>query len=515
MSADPFSYAKMTSPSSISTLLSAMDNITTTVAPKASDENSPSATVHQMRLLLTVTHLLLVSLGTINLVVVFVIAVKPYMRSITNVYMVSLCLADFMYLANLVLVAATQLNNKSWPFGQLLCTFYHGTETTGKYASVMFVVLLAADRYCAMCRPSICARYRNYKVALALTCLAWTLAVAASFPLFAIAEVVMLRFRSVENVHKLCIAKWPNSDAARWYITFSSILIFAIPLGLIIFFYYHILNKLRAAVKSNKRMRRSSSSRAPYHRVTRLVLWVVIFHVMCWSPFWTFNLFSSILRLRISTQFDRIVVNVIHLFPYMNCALNPLVYAVNAENFRRAFRSLFCCAQTSNTTIVKDEAQFGPATTARQTLTSAFNNSSERLLSIHSGQTALAQRYGASTMLNGSVFLPHSDTTPLPTPPSKPKEPTVPECDELPPELQDCTKHSSVVRFVNETTEDLVFPIAVNRRVSSVNLSVSKVGDSTATTITHNGLSPRLLPQTRSNLSLNRKMSGSSDEVFM
>lgn len=60
------------------------------------------------------------------------------------------------------------------------------------------------------------------------------------------------------------------------------------------------------------------------------------------SPFWLFNLFSSIFRLRISTQFDRIVINIIHLFPYINCALNPLLYAAQAENFRRAFKSLFC-----------------------------------------------------------------------------------------------------------------------------------------------------------------------------
>uniref|UniRef100_A0A915EPQ6 G-protein coupled receptors family 1 profile domain-containing protein n=1 Tax=Ditylenchus dipsaci TaxID=166011 RepID=A0A915EPQ6_9BILA len=126
------------------------------------------------------------------------------------------------------------------------------------------------------------------------------------------------------------------------YITFSSILIFALPLVLIVIFYYHIINKLREAVKNCKRMRRGASSRAPYQRVTKVVLWVVIFHVICWSPFWLFNLFSSIFRLRISTQFDRIVVNIIHLFPYVNCALNPMLYAVNAENFRTAFRSLFC-----------------------------------------------------------------------------------------------------------------------------------------------------------------------------
>lgn len=45
--------------------------------------------------------------------------------------MLSLCLADFIYLTNLLLVAATQLNDKSWPFGSIMCSIYHGTETTG------------------------------------------------------------------------------------------------------------------------------------------------------------------------------------------------------------------------------------------------------------------------------------------------------------------------------------------------------------------------------------------------
>jgi hypothetical protein len=121
-------------------------------------------------------------------------------------------MADFIYLANLILVAATQLNNKSWPFGQLLCTLYHGTESTGKYASVMFVVLLAADRYCAMCRPNFCARYRNYKVALGLSVMAWAFALTAAFPLFAYSEDI----KEMRRGQTLCIIKWPSSESARW-----------------------------------------------------------------------------------------------------------------------------------------------------------------------------------------------------------------------------------------------------------------------------------------------------------
>lgn len=181
----------------------------------------------------------------------------------------------------------------------------------GKYASVMFVVLLAVDRYFAMCKSHWCSRYRTYRIAIGISIVAWFLSIFAATPLYAFSEVVLLRYRFVDKVQKLCIAKWPSSEAAKYYITFSSVLIFALPLALIVFCYYHIINKLREALKGSKRLRRTSSSRAPYHRVTRLVLWVVVFHVICWSPFWLFNVFSSVFGLRISTQFDRIVINVL------------------------------------------------------------------------------------------------------------------------------------------------------------------------------------------------------------
>ncbi|GMT33364.1 hypothetical protein PFISCL1PPCAC_24661 [Pristionchus fissidentatus] len=314
---------------------------------------------HTLRLALTVTHLSLVCIGTVNLLVIVLILLRPrYMRSITNVYMIGLCLADFIYLTNLTLVAATQLSDKSWPFGSMICTLYHGTETTGKYASVLFVVLLAADRYCAMCRANWCARYRNYQTAIFLSVVAWIIAFLFALPLYTYASQVYVRFKESGATVIYCIANWPSSDSARWYISISSICLFAAPMVFIIYFYYHILIKLREAVKGSKRLQRSSSTRAPYQRVTNLVLWVVIFHVICWSPFWLFNLFSSIFKTRITTHFERIVVNILHLFPYVNCALNPLLYAAHAENFRLACRSLFGCALPEDANVRSEKSKY-------------------------------------------------------------------------------------------------------------------------------------------------------------
>ncbi|VDM14689.1 unnamed protein product, partial [Wuchereria bancrofti] len=132
-----------------------------------------------------------------------------------------------------------------------MCTLYHGTETTGKYASVIFVVLLAADRYCAMCCPMLCARYRNYCIAVSTSVIAWIIAFSAAIPLFLYSEVIELQTYRTEELNKsVCIAKWPSLTSARWYITFSSILIYAVPLALMTYFNYNVLKKLRKALNN-------------------------------------------------------------------------------------------------------------------------------------------------------------------------------------------------------------------------------------------------------------------------
>ncbi|CAB3400125.1 unnamed protein product [Caenorhabditis bovis] len=303
---------------------------------------------------------MLVALGSVNLVVILLIITRPYLRSITNVYMIGLCLADFIYLADLILVAATSLNGKSWPFGVTVCHLFHGTEATGKYASVLFVVLLAADRYIAMCKSDLCGRYRTYRTAILLSGLAWIAALICSLPLYVYANEVKVRIRSknatdmVENNHTLCIAHWPSPPHAQWYISVCSLMIFILP-GLVIFYcYYHVFCKLREAAKGSRRLHRSKT-RSSYQRVTRSVQRVVLFHLLCWSPFWLFNLFSAIFRVRITTQLMRIIVNIIHLFPYVNCALNPVLYAYRAENFRIAFKSLFFCSRRNRAIPVPED----------------------------------------------------------------------------------------------------------------------------------------------------------------
>lgn len=110
---------------------------TTPMIPTASPSTT-SMVHHPIKLVVTSVQLLLVLIGTINLLVIYVIISRPVIRSITNVYLACLCISNFIYLSNLTFVVATQLNEKSWPFGSFLCTTYHSMESTGKATTKCF-----------------------------------------------------------------------------------------------------------------------------------------------------------------------------------------------------------------------------------------------------------------------------------------------------------------------------------------------------------------------------------------
>ena len=66
--------------------------VAATAAPTRAPHVGEAASLYHMRLFLTVVHLLLVTLGTANLLIVFLVATRPYMRTVTNIYITSLCI---------------------------------------------------------------------------------------------------------------------------------------------------------------------------------------------------------------------------------------------------------------------------------------------------------------------------------------------------------------------------------------------------------------------------------------
>lgn len=66
------------------------------------------------------------------------------------------------------------------------------------------------------------------------------------------------------------------------FILYSLILGFALPLSLILVFYYLVIKKLQTVGPKNK----SKDKKRSHRKVTRLVLTVITVYIFCWSPYW-------------------------------------------------------------------------------------------------------------------------------------------------------------------------------------------------------------------------------------
>lgn len=98
---------------------------------------------------------------------------------------------------------------------------------------------------------------------------------------------------------KSCNIMWPSSKSSinnnstldedgiieadgSTFTLYTFTLGFAIPLCLILIFYYLVLRKLRTVGPKTK----SKEKKRSHRKVTKLVLTVIAVYILCWTPYW-------------------------------------------------------------------------------------------------------------------------------------------------------------------------------------------------------------------------------------
>lgn len=85
----------------------------------------------------------------------------------------------------------------------------------------------------------------------------------------------------------------------------------------------------------------STKRKRSERKVTRMVSIVVAVFVLCWLPFYVFNLTSVIGSIRptsaVKSAFDFVVV-----LGYTNSCANPILYAFLSDNFKKSFQNVLC-----------------------------------------------------------------------------------------------------------------------------------------------------------------------------
>ncbi|KAK0051820.1 somatostatin receptor type 2 [Biomphalaria pfeifferi] len=304
----------------------------------------------------TVLYILICILGLLgNGLVIYVVLVFAKMKTVTNMYILNLALSDILFLTMLPILAVTGII-KHWVFGFAMCKIYFVIYSINLFGGAFTLCVMSADRFIAVCHPIRALRYRTPRIALFLCLCIWSLSFLVMMPTILYSQTI--EHRNLKGKYT-CIIHWPENQAMspdKAFIWYSFILGFAIPVSLISVFYFLVILRLRqiGAAKKSKEKRKS------HRRVTRLVLTVIAIYVVCWLPYWTFQVFIVFKDVKDSGESMILLLNGFTVLSYANSMLNPLLYAFLSDNFRKSFVKAFKCVSSleAKTSVCNENSVF-------------------------------------------------------------------------------------------------------------------------------------------------------------
>nr|XP_005892072.2 PREDICTED: neuropeptides B/W receptor type 1 [Bos mutus] len=271
--------------------------------------------------------------------VLFVLLRAPRRKTVTNLFILNLAVADELFTLVLPVNIADFLLRR-WPFGELLCKLVVAVDQYNTFSSLYFLTVMSADRYLVVLATAESRRVagRTYGAARAVSLAVWGVATLVVLPFAVFARL------DEEQGRRQCVLVFPQPEALWWRASrlYTLVLGFAIPVSTICVLYTSLLCRLRA-------IRLDSHAKAldrAKKRVTVLVVAILAVCLLCWTPYHL----STVVALTTDLPQTPLVIAVSYFITslsYANSCLNPFLYAFLDDSFRRSLRQLLACRTTS------------------------------------------------------------------------------------------------------------------------------------------------------------------------
>lgn len=329
------------------------------------------------RIIITIVNPVLLTIGIIsNLAFLFVMLRVPRMRTVTNVYLINLTIADICFLSlaigeKLGRYLASPIHGDHYPIGHIGCLTIYTLTNASYFVSIYLITMVTMEKYYAICRPyQHRARFGGISRSVKISLIGWIIA-------FCFASILMPVYWKLQT---FCIIWSPDSNhpyglpeifgycvpVAEWAINYANAiqtLPFFTAFAVNFMLYYIIIKSMtertRAVVPSDSNTAsgpNTLSGRSPNPRFVALrtktrnqlaqmvVINGVVFFV-CLAPFefYSFSLMiTSAIDKYLFTQPQRHLANhICRILLYINSAINPFVYGVTNERYRKSFKAAF------------------------------------------------------------------------------------------------------------------------------------------------------------------------------
>ncbi|XP_019493730.1 PREDICTED: C-X-C chemokine receptor type 2-like isoform X1 [Hipposideros armiger] len=257
-----------------------------------------------------------------NSLVMLVVLYSRVSRSVTDVYLLNLAIADLLFALTLPIWAASKA--KGWIYGTILCKAVSLLKEVNFYSSILLLACISVDRYLAIVHATRTLTQKRHWVKF--ICIGiWALSLILALPIFVFRKTVY-----TSGFSPVCYEDM-GANTTKWRVvmrvlpqTFG----FLLPLLIMLFCYGLTLRTLFQAHMGQK------------HRAMRVIFAVVLVFLLCWLPFNLVLVSDTLMRIGVIAEscerrnhIDQ-ALNATEILGFLHSCLNPLIYAFIGQKFR-------------------------------------------------------------------------------------------------------------------------------------------------------------------------------------
>lgn len=176
-----------------------------------------------------------------NTLAIYVVLYYVKMKTVTNMYILNLALADELYILGIPFLGTNSVLSY-WPYGKFLCKVCMTADAMSQFASTFCLMVMSIDRYLAVVHPIRSFKLRKLKVAKIFSTTVWVVSFLIVLP--------VTLFSDLQEDFNTCNITWPEPQNT-WsiaFILYTSILGFFCPLVVICLCYLLIVIRVNAFI---------------------------------------------------------------------------------------------------------------------------------------------------------------------------------------------------------------------------------------------------------------------------
>ncbi|EPY89026.1 C-X-C chemokine receptor type 6 [Camelus dromedarius] len=254
-----------------------------------------------------------------NSLVLVIYVFYQKLKSLTDVFLMNLPLADLVFVCTLPFWAYAGIHE--WVFGNIMCKMLLGIYTLNFYTSMLILTCITMDRFMAVVRATKAYNQQAKRMAWGkVICLSiWVTSLLVSLP--------QIIYGKVHYLDK-AICGYQNAEISVMVLTTQMTLGFFLPLLAMIVCYSVIIKTLFQARGFQK------------HKSLKIIFLVVVVFLLTQTPFNLVKLIrSTSWEYHTMTSFHYAIL-VTEAIAYLRACLNPVLYAFVGLKFRKNFCKL-------------------------------------------------------------------------------------------------------------------------------------------------------------------------------